>query len=66
MREEELARQQQAMREAALRAAEEESAQLELSPEDRARKELMEHASQMAKEKPEIVAQLLRTWMAEE
>ena len=66
LREEELARQQQAMREAALRAAEEESAQLELSPEDKARKELMEHASQLAKEKPEEVAQLLRTWMAEE
>jgi flagellar M-ring protein FliF len=66
LREEELARQQQAMREAALRAAEEESAQLELSPEDKARKELMEHATQLAKEKPEEVAQLLRTWMAEE
>ncbi len=66
LREEELARQQQAMREAALRAAEEESSQMDLSPEDKARKELMEHATQLAKEKPEEVAQLLRTWMAEE
>ncbi len=66
LREEELARQQQAMREAALRAAEEESSQMDLSPEDKARKELMEHATQLAKEHPEEVAQLLRTWMAEE
>ncbi len=66
LREEELARQQQAMREAALRAAEEEGVMLDLSPEDKARLEMQEHAIQLARERPEDVAQLIRTWMAEE
>ncbi len=66
LREEELARQHQAMREAALRSAEEESSEVEMSVEDRARLELQEHAVNIAREHPEDVAQLIRTWLMEE
>lgn len=66
MREEELARQHQAMREAALRSAEEESTEVEMSVEERARLELQEHAVNMAREHPEEVAALIRTWLIEE
>ncbi|MDC7124023.1 MAG: flagellar basal-body MS-ring/collar protein FliF [Spirochaetales bacterium] len=66
LREEELARQHQAMREAALRSAEEESVDVEMSVEERARMEMQEHAMNMAREHPEDVAQLIRTWLAEE
>jgi len=66
LREEELARQHQAMREAALRSAEEESTEVEMSVEDRARLELQEHAVNIAREHPQEVAQLIRTWLAEE
>ena len=66
LREEELARQHQAMREAALRSAEEESAEVEMSVEERARMEMQENAVNMAREHPEDVAQLIRTWLAEE
>jgi flagellar M-ring protein FliF len=66
LREEELARQHQAMREAALRAAEEEGAEVEMSVEERARLELQENAVNMAREHPEDVAQLIRTWLMEE
>lgn len=66
LREEELARQHQAMREAALRSAEEESAEVEMSVEERARMELEEMAINMAREHPEDVAQLIRTWLTEE
>lgn len=66
LREEELARQHQAMREAALRSAEEESAEVEMSVEERARMELEEMAINAAREHPEDVAQLIRTWIAEE
>ncbi len=66
LREEELARQHQAMREAALRRAEEESVDVELSVEDRARMEMQENAVNMAREHPEDVAQLIRTWLVEE
>jgi flagellar M-ring protein FliF len=66
LREEELARQHQAMREAALRSAEEESAEVEMSVEERARMELEEMAINTAREHPEEVAQLVRTWLAEE
>jgi len=65
-REEQLALEQQRMREAALRAAEEEGIDVELSLEDRARMELQESAITLAKERPDDVAQLLRTWLAEE
>ncbi|HOK00914.1 MAG TPA: flagellar basal-body MS-ring/collar protein FliF [Spirochaetota bacterium] len=65
-REEALALEQQRMREAALRAAEEEGIDVELSLEERARLELQQSALQLAKERPDDVAQLLRTWLAEE
>lgn len=67
LREEELARQHQAMREAALRGAEEEdSLDVEMSVEERARLEMQENAINMAREHPEDVAQLIRTWLMEE
>jgi flagellar M-ring protein FliF len=66
LREEELARQHQAMREAALRSAEEESAEVAMSVEERARMEMQENAINMAREHPEDVAQLIRTWLMEE
>jgi flagellar M-ring protein FliF len=66
LREEEIARQQQAMREAALRAAEEEAATVELSIEEKARAELLENAINIARERPDDVARLIRTWLAEE
>ena len=66
LREEELARQHQAMREAALRSAEEEGQEVEMSVEERARIEMQENAINMAREHPEDVAQLIRTWLMEE
>jgi len=66
LREEELARQHQAMREAALRSAEEDGVSVEMSVEDRARLEMQEMAINMAREHPEDVAQLIRTWLLEE
>ena len=66
LREEELARQHQAMREAALRRAEEEGADVELSVEERARMEMQENAINIAREHPEDVAQLIRSWLLEE
>jgi flagellar M-ring protein FliF len=66
LREEELARQHQAMREAALRSAEEETSEVEMSVEDRARLEMQENAINIAREHPEDVAQLIRTWIMEE
>jgi flagellar M-ring protein FliF len=66
LREEQMALEQQRMREAALRAAEDEGVEVELSLEDKARLELQENAHNLAKERPDDVAQLLRTWLAEE
>lgn len=66
LREEELAAQQQMMREAALRVMEEGGADVEISLDEKLRRELLENAINMAKEKPEEVAQLLRTWLSEE
>ncbi|MCL1834073.1 MAG: flagellar M-ring protein FliF, partial [Leptospirales bacterium] len=65
-REEALALEQQRMREAALKAAEAEGIDVELSLEERARLELQQSALQLAKERPDDVAKLLRTWLAEE
>ena len=65
-REEQLALEQQKMREAALRIAEEEGIDVELSLEEKARLELKDNAIRMAKERPDDVAALLRTWLAEE
>jgi flagellar M-ring protein FliF len=66
LREEELSRQHQAMREAALRSAEEDGLDVEMSVEERARLEMQENAINMAREHPEDVAQLIRTWLVEE
>jgi len=68
LREEELARQHQMAREAVLRSAEEEEEGMEvgMSVEERARMEMQENAINMAREHPEDVAQLIRTWLAEE
>jgi len=66
LREEELAAQQQMMREAALRVMDEGGAEVELSLDEKLRRELLENAVNLAKEKPEDVAQLLRTWLSEE
>ena len=66
IKEEELARQQQLMREAALRSAEEEGVEVELSAEERARLEMQENVMNIAREHPEEVAKLIRTWLAEE
>ncbi|WP_028974871.1 flagellar basal-body MS-ring/collar protein FliF [Spirochaeta cellobiosiphila] len=66
LREEELSRQHQAMREAALRSAEEEGVDVEMSVAERARLEMQENAINMAREHPEDVAQLIRSWLAEE
>lgn len=66
IREEQLALEQQRMREAALRAAEDEGIDVELSLEEKARLELHQTAISLAKERPDDVAQLLRTWLAEE
>ncbi|MCG8453730.1 MAG: flagellar M-ring protein FliF [Spirochaetales bacterium] len=65
-REDELARQHQAMREQALRSAEEEGLEVEMSVQERARIEMQENAKNVAREHPEDVAQLIRTWLAEE
>ena len=66
LREEELARQHQMMREAALKSAEEEEMDVAMSVEERARMEMQENAINMAREHPEDVAQLIRTWLVEE
>ncbi len=65
-REEELARQHQAMREQALRSAEEEGIEVEMSVEERARMELQDNAKNLAREYPEDVAQLIQSWLLSE
>jgi flagellar M-ring protein FliF len=66
LREEELSRQHQMMRESALREAEEEGVEVSMSVEERKRMELQENAINMAKEHPADVAQLIRTWLLED
>jgi flagellar M-ring protein FliF len=66
LREEELARQHQEMRERAFQEADEQGAEVSLSVEERKRMELQENAINMAKEHPGDVAQLIRTWLLEE
>jgi flagellar M-ring protein FliF len=66
IREEELSRQQQAMRESALLEAENEGVEVSMSVEEKRRMELQESAVNMAKEHPGDVAQLIRTWLMEE
>ncbi|HUX42270.1 MAG TPA: flagellar basal-body MS-ring/collar protein FliF [Rectinemataceae bacterium] len=64
--EEKRALEQQMLRENAIRQAEEQSIEVSMSVEERKRLELQEHAINMAKEHPEDVAQLIRTWIREE
>lgn len=64
-REEELIRQHRAMREAALRSAEEEGIEVEMSVEERRRMEMQDSAKKFAREYPEDVANLLKTWLME-
>ncbi len=66
LREEELLRKQQAAREQALWDAKEEGMEVTMSVEERKRAELQENAIAMAKEHPEDVAMLIRTWLMEE
>jgi flagellar M-ring protein FliF len=66
LREEELSRQQAAMRESALLDAENEGMEVSMSVEERKRMELQENAINMAKEHPGDVAQLIRTWLMED
>lgn len=65
-REEEMLRQQQMAREAALREANEDGMEVSMTVEERRRVELQENAVAMAKEHPEDVAMLIRTWLSEE
>ena len=66
LREEELLRKQQAEREQALWDAKEQGLEVTMSVEERKRVELQENAIAMAKEHPEDVAMLIRTWLMEE
>lgn len=66
LRDEERLRQQQAAREQALWDAKEESMNVTMSVEESRRAELLENAIAMAKEHPEDVAMLIRTWLMEE
>lgn len=65
-REEELLKQQQLAREQALWDAREEAQTVTMSVEESRRAELQENAINMAKEHPEDVAMLIRTWLMEE
>ena len=66
LREEELLRKQQAAREAALWEAKDDGMEVTMSVEETRRTELQENAIAMAKEHPEDVAMLIRTWLMEE
>jgi len=66
IQEEKRALEQQMLRENAIRQAEEQNIEVSMSVEERKRLELQEHAINMAKEHPEDVAQLIRTWIREE
>lgn len=66
LREEELLRRQQAERDKALWDAKQEGMEVSMSVEERKRAELQENAITMAKEHPEDVAMLIRTWLLEE
>ena len=66
LREQELARQHAIAREMALKSAEEEGLETEMSMEEKARLELQATATQIAKEHPEDVAALIRTWLSDE
>jgi len=63
---EERARREEALRQQALMQAEEEGMDVSMSVEERARMELLETVTNTAKEHPEDVAQLIRTWLLED
>jgi flagellar M-ring protein FliF len=63
---EERARREEALRQQALMQAEEDGMDVSISVEERTRMELMENVATMAREHPEDVAQLIRTWILEE
>ncbi|MDR0706797.1 MAG: flagellar M-ring protein FliF [Treponema sp.] len=64
--EEERARREQELRENALMQAEEEDAQVVMSVEERSRLELQESIANTARQHPEDVASLIRTWLLDE
>ena len=66
LREEEILRRQQAEREKALWDAKRDGVDVTMTVEERKRAELQENAIAMAKEHPEDVAMLVRTWLMEE
>ena len=66
LREEETLRQQQLEREKIIWQAENADVNVTMSVEDRHKQELQESAITAAKEHPEDVAQLIRTWLSEE
>ncbi|MDR1748298.1 MAG: flagellar M-ring protein FliF [Spirochaetaceae bacterium] len=66
LKEEELLRQHQIEREQPLWEAEQAGMEVSMSVEERKRLELQENAINMAKEHPEDVALLIRTWLMEE
>ena len=66
LREEELFRKQQGGREQALWDAKNDGMEVTMSVEERKRAERQENAIAMAKEHPEDVAMLIRTWLMEE
>jgi flagellar M-ring protein FliF len=63
---EERARREEALRQQALMQAEEDGVDVSISVEERTRMELHENVANMAKEHPDDVAQLIRTWLMEE
>jgi flagellar M-ring protein FliF len=63
---EERARREEALRQQALMQAEEEGMDVNISVEERTRMETMENVLTMAREHPEDVAQLIRTWILED
>lgn len=65
-REEELARQHELMRQQAMLDADKEGQEVSLSVEDQARLELLEKSMNLAREHPQDVSQLIRTWLMEE
>ena len=66
LKQEELLRQSQLEREKTIWEAEQAGMEVTMSVEERRRAELQENAVSMAKEHPEDVAMLIRTWLMEE
>ncbi|GHU01685.1 flagellar M-ring protein FliF [Spirochaetia bacterium] len=64
--EDERSRREAAMRENAMLQAEQEGMDVSISVEERTRLDLMQNVANMAKQHPEDVASLLRTWLKEE